>query len=438
VQAKTKSKGEIDTMKKMAILATAVAGMLVLVSSDEASLAPERVQPHKGPAPIVHRSPAIGGGVPRPVEVRPPPVVVHPPPVVVHAPAVVNRAPAIVAPPRPPVHVDVPVKPVVKQPVNAFVNNNINKFAGPEEKHPVTKEVVVRPKVVEKPALNVIDAYHKKLGNAPLKVGGRVIDMKRRDDLVANYQKHWQERVDGRFDRARLIRNDLGHRFDNLFAPHWWDNFHNVHVGWWGRWPGFAAAWYDAFTLRNHWGWWRWAPWETFTGWCFPGVWGPPLYYDYGGNVIFDNNVVYVDGSPVASEADYGAQAQALAASGADWLAQNPPSPDGIDQNWLPLGVWGLTNQDQGDPSMFVQVAVNKNGVLLGTFTNTLTNEALPVVGAIDPNTQRAAWFVGDNKDVVYDTGAYNLAQSETQVLVHFGLDKTQAWLMVRMPEPTQ
>ena len=115
-----------------------------------------------------------------------------------------------------------------------------------------------------------------------------------------------------------------------------------------------------------------------------------------------------------------------------------PPAPDRIEQDWLPLGVFGLSNQSTGEPTTFVQLAVNKDGVIAGTYSNSVTNEALPVTGAIDPNTQRAAWFIGDDRNTVFDTGAYNLSQPETQVLVHFGLTNQQVWLMVRMPEPTE
>jgi hypothetical protein len=423
-------------MKALAILGTTVAGVLLLVSADDASNLPSPAQPKKGGGspPIIHHSPAIGGAVHTPVVH--PPVVAKPP--VVHPP-VVTRTPTIVTPPRKAVVVQQPIKPVVKENVNVFVNKNVNKFVGPTGKGP-TNVVVQRPKIEigGKGGTHVVGEFQKRLGNGPIKVGGKVVDVRRRDDFVANYQKNYQPRLDRRFERADLIRHDLGHRYDHLFAPHWWDHYHDVRAGWWGRWPAFTAAWYDAFTLRHHWGWWRPVTWASLCGWYAPTVWGPPLYYDYGGNVMFDNNVVYVEGSPIASQEDYAAQALALTASGAERLANAPPSPDQIEQNWLPLGVFGLSNQSTGEPTAFVQLAVTKDGVIAGTYTNSVTNEALPVTGAIDPNTQRAAWFIGDDRNTVFDTGAYNLSQPETQVLVHFGLTNQQVWLMVRMPEPTE
>ncbi len=54
----------------------------------------------------------------------------------------------------------------------------------------------------------------------------------------------------------------------------------------------------------------------------------------------------------------------------------------------------------------------------------------------VDKNTQRAAWTIGDNKSNVLETGVNNLTQDETSVLVHFGTERTQTWLMVRLEDP--
>src|SRR5580704_12518774 len=128
-------------MKALAILGSTVAGVLLLISSDDASHLPSPAQPNKGGAPpqIIHRSPAIGGAVRTPV-VTPPVVVRTPTPLVVH------RTPTIVAAPRSAVIVQQPIRPVVKENVNVFVNKNINKFVGPTGKGPPAR-VVERPKI---------------------------------------------------------------------------------------------------------------------------------------------------------------------------------------------------------------------------------------------------------------------------------------------------
>jgi hypothetical protein len=36
------------------------------------------------------------------------------------------------------------------------------------------------------------------------------------------------------------------------------------------------------------------------------------------------------------------------------------------------------------------------------------------------------------------ETGIYNLTQDQTEALVHFGNEKTQQWLMVRLKQPEE
>jgi len=85
---------------------------------------------------------------------------------------------------------------------------------------------------------------------------------------------------------------------------------------------------------------------------------------------------------------------------------------------------------------MMMQMAVNKQGNIAGMYYNTSDDVSLPIQGAVDRTTQRAAWTVGDKKNTVLETGIYNLTKEETPVLVHFGDQKTQNWLMVRLDKP--
>jgi copper ion binding protein len=64
------------------------------------------------------------------------------------------------------------------------------------------------------------------------------------------------------------------------------------------------------------------------------------------------------------------------------------------------------------------------------------TDAAEEVSGMVAKDTQRAAWTIGNNKTTVMETGLYNLTEDEAAVLVHFGTDQTQQWLMVRLEEP--
>ncbi len=88
-------------------------------------------------------------------------------------------------------------------------------------------------------------------------------------------------------------------------------------------------------------------------------------------------------------------------------------------------------------PSVLWKPGANRSteGTIRGNYTATLTNNTLPVQGAVDKKTQRAAWTIGDNKDNVIETGIYNLTKDEAPCLVHFGKDKTEQWVLVRIKD---
>ena len=74
---------------------------------------------------------------------------------------------------------------------------------------------------------------------------------------------------------------------------------------------------------------------------CEDATYQPPVY-DYGVNVVYQGDDVYVDGKRTASAPEYAQQAIALANEpAAQPPAPAPPEP-GKQPDWLPLGVWAL------------------------------------------------------------------------------------------------
>jgi signal peptidase I len=181
--------------------------------------------------------------------------------------------------------------------------------------------------------------------------------------------------------------------------------------------------------------WWRHATWASVAGWtagvAAGGTYGEPIYYDYGDNVYYDGEEVYVNGAQVATAPEYYQQASNIATA-----APDPASTP--DADWLPLGVFALSQGNVASSNMVLQLSVNKEGVISGTYYNTATDTSRPVKGMVDKKSQRAAWTFADGKntDIIMETGLYNLTQDQTSALVHFGEDKTQQWLMVRLNEP--
>jgi hypothetical protein len=102
----------------------------------------------------------------------------------------------------------------------------------------------------------------------------------------------------------------------------------------------------------------------------------------------------------------------------------------------MPLGVFALAQEQRGDPVMFFQLSVNREGVISGAFQSTLSNDSKQVAGKVDKASQRVSWRIGDNGKTIYETTLANLTQEVSAVVVHFDTNRTQTWLLVRMPEP--
>ncbi len=195
---------------------------------------------------------------------------------------------------------------------------------------------------------------------------------------------------------------------------------------WYRRYPG---AWYPG-------GWaygdvWAVVTWEYMNGW-FDYDNEDPVYYDYGNTVTYQDNSVYMNGQDMGTAAEYYQQAEDLADAGAQTDDDQAPAT-GDEKEWLPLGVFAMSHDQQTKANLILQLAVNKAGIIRGNYTATLTNDTKTVQGSVDKKTQRAAWTIGDNKDNVIETGIYNLTKDEAPCLVHFGKDKTEQWTLVRL-----
>jgi len=166
------------------------------------------------------------------------------------------------------------------------------------------------------------------------------------------------------------------------------------------------------------------------TGWLAQGVIGQPVYYNYGDNLYYEGESVYYDGEVVATTEEYAEQAQTIAAA----IPENV-QPDDVE--WMPLGIFALTQKEGSveDATLYLQLAISKEGIIAGTFQNTATDKSFEVQGTIDRESQRAAWGpVGEDWPIM-ETGIYNLSENDASALVHFADGQTQQWEMVRLDE---
>jgi hypothetical protein len=241
-----------------------------------------------------------------------------------------------------------------------------------------------------------------------------------------SFQNNRQAWVDQRQSWGNNVRAGIGGRYNNVFNSSFYRGGfarggYNYYRGWMNRGPYFA---WSPFT---------WAAFGSFLG----GAWASasPIYFAYGqgGNVYYENNVVYMNGQPAGTPEQYFQQTQALAAAA-------PPADqlNAQEQDWLPLGVFAVTSEDTSDSQNVIQLAVNKQGVIAGTLYNEATQVSRPIQGTADVKTQRAVMMFADGKDTdrVLETGINNLTQDEAPALLHFGANQSQPVLLVRLKQP--
>jgi hypothetical protein len=209
--------------------------------------------------------------------------------------------------------------------------------------------------------------------------------------------------------RGAYVRAGFGH-------------YNCFHGGWWAQHPVAwrAAAWTTAAAV------WAVAGWGSVSSEC--GYPEEPVIYDYGSDLVYENDQVYYQGEQVATAEEYAEQATQFANQGQEAKVSEK-------EEWISLGVFAMIQGDEKDSNNLFQFAINKDGILRGNYYNGLTDEATPIYGSVDKKSQRAAWTVGNRKEPVYETGIGNLTEPETSMLVHFGPNRTQQWTLIRLEQ---
>ena len=196
----------------------------------------------------------------------------------------------------------------------------------------------------------------------------------------------------------------------NSFSPGWIAGYPGA---WWpGKWAVYGTAWAMA----------TW-PWASAYGGCT----GEPVYYDYGNNVAYEDGSVYVDDQPVATAEEYYQQAEQIADAGAA----------SANEDWLPLGVFAVVaDEGQTQTDKVIQLAMNRDGAIRGNYQDMLTDKVTPITGSVDKSTQRVSLKLEGNDSLLIETGIYNLTNDEAPVLVHFGPDRQEGRVLIRLKQP--
>jgi len=214
---------------------------------------------------------------------------------------------------------------------------------------------------------------------------------------------------------ATAVRRDVGVRYSNRRS--WYG------ADWYARYPQAWRA--TGLTAAAVWA----APtWNSLSTWWGAPSAAEPVYYDYGNTIVYEGDTVYNGTEPVATAEEYYEEAVQIA-------SVDDATAAVADEEWMSLGVWAMVQGDQAESTNIIQLAVNKSGAIGGNHYQATNDVVTPIQGAIDKETQRAAWTVGDNSQVVCETGISNLTSAETEMLIHYGAERTEQWTLVRLEE---
>lgn len=228
-------------------------------------------------------------------------------------------------------------------------------------------------------------------------------------NVYANNNPQWTRNVQNN------VQANVNVAARNAFTPQWY----NDHPGGWNGYPHANA--YAAAT------------WASAASWLAIGA-APVAYYPSGSSTVYNDNSTTVN---TTSDSQYAvAPDQTEQAQVASQLAQSG-KVDGQTQSsdWMPLGVFALVPGQEKSSNQLVQLQVSKSGTLAGSYLDMLSNSTQPVQGAVDKSSQRAAWSIGSNSQVVFDTTLSSLTQDSAPLTVRFGDNSQQTWTLVRMPD---
>lgn len=194
----------------------------------------------------------------------------------------------------------------------------------------------------------------------------------------------------------------------------------------------FASHHYHPRYYNNRINWWRGAPWAGVASWLDWG-WGQPIYYAEDGYPSeVPQEIFYGPPQAIFQPEIYQTAPQAY-----DYLNVGLNGEDTIG-DWMPLGTFavGKDAMQASYSNMFVQLAINKQGDLEGTYYNASTDQVHALEGTVDRLTQEVLWKMKDkNNSPLMMTGLYNLTQDVVNVKVQFVTGVLENWVLVKLEE---
>jgi hypothetical protein len=162
-----------------------------------------------------------------------------------------------------------------------------------------------------------------------------------------------------------------------------------------------------------------------------------PLAYSYpaGTNTVYTSDNGTTSGTSLATT-PAGANSAIAPMTVANALAQRGAGDLAADVNYLPLGVFSMSAEDEEDAEVMLHLAVTKDGKLRGSYYDLATQKEEPIQGAIDKQTQRVAFTVGSDNNEVFETSLASLTNSTGPVALHEADGQVDRWTIARLKEP--
>ena len=183
-------------------------------------------------------------------------------------------------------------------------------------------------------------------------------------------------------------------------------------------------------------GWWGATTYGAAASWMGMSALGAGGGYAYPGNTVYtgDNGTTGQLADTATPQAD-AAVANISPLAGATTLAQQGAIEPAKDATFLPLGVYTMAPENHPAASVMMQLAVTKDGVLRGTYYDLVSDSEKTIQGSVDKQTQRVAWTVGNDGQVVFETKLADLTGTTGPVALHYQNGQFGRWTMARMQE---
>ncbi|QGJ69002.1 Hypothetical protein PBC10988_6670 [Planctomycetales bacterium 10988] len=203
----------------------------------------------------------------------------------------------------------------------------------------------------------------------------------------------------------------------------------------------FTAAWYldhpNAWQATHpHADAWAMATWGRMTTWLALGTSATPVYYSSAvPTTAYYETTAAGTPSEVNVNIDEVTVVQPSTTEEVVKLAKvDSTMPDPNDPSWMSLGVYALSPPNSSDSDQLLQIYLNQNGQVTGTYLDLTADTSMPFQGSVDKETQRVAWKLGETAPIYFESTLAQLTQPQSPVTLYIDSREPEIWMMVQIP----